>query len=505
MLRVNKLYYGDCLTVLRDIIPAQSIDLAYLDPPFNSNREYNNIYKDETGRPLPEQVEAFNDTWTLDEDRMRSIRQMPVLLREEGIDDSVAEFWKVWMSALRNTNPQLLAYLSYMAERLLYLRSVLKPTATIYLHCDDAASHYLKIFMDGIFEQKNFLNEVVWHYGKWTNAATMFQKNHDVLLMYAINKGKHTFNKLLQEEESDHYKKGWHTNVIDGKTQLLVYDSEKAKQKIESGRYDVIVYREGLTKAALPDVWNIPIINPMAKERLGYKTQKPLKLLERVIKASSNEGDTILDMFCGCGTTMEAAQRLGRKWIGIDIAIHAIKRVARKRLEERLHLKEGVDFEIDGVPKTVEGARDLWERDKYHFQKWAVEQVDGFVTKKKTSDGGKDGHLYFEVDALYKERTIESMILEVKGGKNVSIQDLRSLKGVLDNSDSLMAGLIVLNPLSKTMERNFSKFVGEAGDVQINNRPFAKMQILTVGQILAGERFKTPWIFGKTGETSIGV
>lgn len=181
---MNKLYYGDCLTILRDKIPKESVDLIYLDPPFNSNREYNNIYKDETGRPLPDQVEAFNDTWTLDEERMRCIRQMPVLLREAGMDDSVAEFWKIWMHALRQTNPKLLAYLSYMVERLLYLRGALAPTGSIYLHCDPTASHYLKVFMDGIFGHDNFQNEVIWKRTSAHSDAKTMAHVHDVILFY---------------------------------------------------------------------------------------------------------------------------------------------------------------------------------------------------------------------------------------------------------------------------------------------------------------------------------
>ena len=160
---MNRLYYGDCLTIMEEM-PLGSVDLIYLDPPFNSNREYNAIYKDETGRPLPDQIEAFCDQWTLDEERERAIRQMPVLLREAGIDDDVAEFWKLWMNALRKTNPRLLAYLSYMVQRLLPMRGILKPTGSVYLHCDPTASHYIKVMMDAIFGHKNFQNEFIWYY-----------------------------------------------------------------------------------------------------------------------------------------------------------------------------------------------------------------------------------------------------------------------------------------------------------------------------------------------------
>lgn len=258
-------------------------------------------------------------------------------------------------------------------------------------------------------------------------------------------------------------------------------------------------YLDEMRGLPLNDIWtDIAPINSQAKERLGYKTQKPKPLLKRIISSSCPPDGTVLDPFCGCGTTMEAAQELGRKWIGIDIAIHAIKRVARARLEERLHLTEGLNFQIDGVPRTVEGAQDLWNRDTYHFQKWAVEEVDGFVTTKRTADGGIDGRLYFNV---YGEQELQSMILEVKGGKTVNINVLRELEGVLATDSAVMGGLIVLHPFSETKRRNFAAFMGDVGDVELNGLTFSKLQVLTVEQILNGERFKTPWVFGKTGQT----
>ncbi len=537
---MNRLYYGDCLTVLRDIIPAQSIDLAYLDPPFNSNREYNNIYKDETGRPLPDQVEAFNDTWVLDADRIRAIQQMPITMRDTGIDDSAAKIWKIWLEALKNTNPKLLAYLSYMAERLMYLRTRLKNTASVYVHCDQTASHYLKVIMDGIFGHRNFRNELIWERIKGHKGNQHPKKNYgkssDSILFYTkSNKYKFFADEIatpyeniesmypLVDSKGRYKRRDPFRSPGAGARPNLCYEykgitpphisgwrvkKEKLKQEDLDGDIDWVdgkLFRKQRPGSGIipNNIWTG--ISCTGEENLDYKTQKPVEILERIIKASSEEGDLVLDPFCGCGTTMEAAELLGRNWIGIDIAIHAIKRVARTRLEDRLKLKQDVHFIIDGVPRSFEGALDLWKRDKYHFQKWAVEQVDGFVTKKKTSDGGIDGHLYFEVDTLYLDREIESMILEVKGGKNVSIQDLRSLKGVLDNSDSLMAGLIVLQPLSDQLRKNFSKFIGEAGDITINKRPYEKIQVLTVQEILNGDRFKTPWVFGKTGSGTIGI
>ena len=209
---------------------------------------------------------------------------------------------------------------------------------------------------------------------------------------------------------------------------------------------------------------------------------------------SSNEGDLVLDPFCGCATTMEAAQKLGRNWIGIDIAIHAVKRVARVRLTERLGLVEGADFTVEGVPRTVEGARDLWQRDKYHFQKWAVEQVEGFVTTKRSADGGVDGRVYY---AVPHAQELQSMVIEVKGGVNVGINILRELKGVLDYDSALMAGLIIMEPLGTVKARNFAKFMAEAGTLEILGIEYPKMQLLMVEEILEGKRFQTPTVAGR--------
>ena len=237
-------------------------------------------------------------------------------------------------------------------------------------------------------------------------------------------------------------------------------------------------------------------IGPKSTERMGYKTQKALGLLKRIINVSTNPGDIVLDPFCGCATTLEAAQKLNRQWIGIDIAIHAIKRVAAVRLGERCHLRQGRDFEITGVPHTLEGAKDLWTRDKYHFQKWAVEEVDGFVTTKRTADGGIDGRLYFDMPG---ERDLQSMVLEVKGGVNVTIADLRALHSVLEREEALMAGFIIMAPLGDRKMNNFLKLAAEAGDLDVpgSARLYPRIQILSVPDILEGKRFDTPTPMGK--------
>ena len=243
------------------------------------------------------------------------------------------------------------------------------------------------------------------------------------------------------------------------------------------------------------DVWtDIGALRSWHSERMGYATQKPMALLERIIAASSNPGDVVLDPFCGCATTLEAAHKLGRRWIGIDIAIHAIKRVARVRLNERCGLVEGRDYTVEGVPRNVEGAQDLWRRDNYHFQKWAVEQVDGFVTTRKSADGGIDGQLYF---AVPDERDLQSMVLEVKGGANVTIRDLRALKGVPDADDALMAGLIMMAPRGDTQTCNFEQFAASAGTLDVLGVSYPRLQLLTVPEMIEGKRFHTPTVAGR--------
>ena len=238
------------------------------------------------------------------------------------------------------------------------------------------------------------------------------------------------------------------------------------------------------------------IVNLKRNDDEETQSQQALALLERVIKASSNEGDVVFYPFCGCATTIEAAHRINRRWIGIDIAIHAIKRVAKVRLQDRLGLKEGTDFEIEGVPQSIEGAGNLWERDKYHFQKWAVEQVDGFVTSRKTADGGVDGRLYFDTGG----KNLESMVLEVKGGTHVGIGVVRHLRGVLEREDAPMGGLVVLEELGDRKERNFRQEMAQAGGLEVNGVQHARMQMLTVQDILDGKRFQSPSIARARGE-----
>lgn len=554
---MNRLYYGDCLTVMADM-PLGSVDLIYLDPPFSSNRDYNAIYPDETGRPLPDQVEAFCDTWTLDEERERAIRTMPVLMRDHGIEDEVAEFWRLWMNALRKTNPRLLAYLSYMVQRLLPMRGLLKPTGSVYLHCDPTASHYIKVMMDAIFGHDNFRNEVIWRRTGAHGGAKRWGPIHDTILFYTRG-GSYTWNRVLEAYDPDYLERHYRLEDERGRFQAISLTGPGSRAgssgqpwrdvapgdrhwALPSGRalpewfvapngYAEMTVQERLDvldrqgmiywppRGSMPRfkryaavsggnplqdmIRDIRPISAHAAERMGYATQKPVALLERIIAASSNPGDIVFDPFCGCATTLEAAHNLGRRWIGIDITIHAIKRVARVRLQERLKLVEGQDFTVDGVPRNLEGARDLWQRDKYHFQKWAVEEVDGFVTTRRTSDGGIDGRLYF---ARHGVPELRSMVIEAKGGKNVGIGVVRDLRGVLEREEADMAGLIVLEEPGDRKRANFAREMAAAGDLDEMGVLYPRMQMLTAEEILSGQRFNTPTVAARgTGQGELGV
>jgi len=548
---MNTLFYGDCLTIMREKMQAESVDLVYLDPPFNSKRDYNAIYKDETGRPLPDQVEAFTDTWTLDAERMKVISDLQILLSEHRINGESANFLAMFLKGLSYTQSDMAAYLSYMTERLVWIRSMLKPNGSIYLHCDPSASHYLKIVMDVIFGNRGYRNEITWRRlvgGK--SDAGQYGRSSDRLLFYTMSNdfvfnpprlSKHNEKTITQwyRNEDEHGRYVSRPLTAAGGTQgdsgqpwrgrtptghwtvpriLQRRYEQETGNKLEGTvreRLDILAengfidfsssglpsWRRYLHEAEFPrvhDLWIDEEVKPLsrnAKERLGYETQKPVTLLERVINTSSNPGDLVFDPFCGCATTIEAASRLGRRWLGIDITIHAIKRVARRRLQERLHLILGEDYTLDGVPQNWEGALELWRQDPYQFQKWAVEQVDGFVTVKRTGDEGIDGRIYFD---MHDENILQSMVLEVKGGENVGIAELRSLISVLQYENVQMAGLILLNEPSERQIRNFKKNMAQAGHLSVGHQEYPRVQMLTVQQILDGSKFDLPRPAGRT-------
>lgn len=457
-------------------MPSESVDLIYLDPPFNSNRSYNLLYKNTTGLPIPEQIEAFCDTWELDYEKSEIAFEIPHIMQRYGINADIVHFWHYMVEALKSTNTKLLAYLVYMTIRLIEIYRILNNSGAIYFHCDPTASHYLKIILDGIFGEKNFKNEIVWSYHRWPTKAKRFQRMHDIIFYYT--KGDdYSFNQLYQEP-TESSKKRWA-----GKQQKVTFD-EQGK------RLPTIEEEKDSLGVLMNDVWNVPIIAPVSKERLGYPTQKPLALLERIIQASSNENDVIFDPFCGCGTTIEAAIRNGRKWIGCDIAIHSVRLIQDTRIK-KYSLEEDKDYVIEGIPESVEQAQYLFEQDPYQFQHWVVEKTGGFCSNRKSGDLGIDGRIYFEVleeKGGKASRKLCNMVLSVKGG-NIRPTDIRDLRGVLEREkETELAGFLSLRTPTKAMLQE----ADAAGFYEYQGIKYPRIQLLTVEDIFDGKKWYCP-------------
>lgn len=477
---MNTLYYGDNLDVMKQKLKKDSVDLIYLDPPFNSKRNYNMMYKAMTGYPVSESAEAFCDTWTLNAEKEDKLRNMEVLMKEYDVDDTYVAFWSTWIKALRNTQPALLAYLVYMVERLLHMKVILRPTGSIYLHCDPTASHYIKVMMDGIFGHQNFQNEIIWHYRRWTGKARKFQSLHDVIFFYTKTPNYY-FNVLYTDytEKSLKRKQNYHTRTK-GEEIFVTSINEKG-------------VREN-------DVWQIALLNSQSKERLGYPTQKPIALLDRIIKASCPPDGVVFDPFCGCGTTIYSAIKNQKKWIGCDIAMLPI-RLIKHQLTEKYRLVEIEHFEIDGVPVSFEQAELLMKYSPHQFQHWAIEQVNGLPTKQKSGDKGIDGRIYIDTTEGLKD-----MVISVKGGQNITTANIRELRGVLDREDkSVLAGFISLQEPTKGMREE----AAQAGIWEYKGIKYDKIQLLTIQEILEDKKtFNTPTkvgIKGTTGQYSLRI
>ncbi|MDR2701139.1 MAG: site-specific DNA-methyltransferase, partial [Spirochaetaceae bacterium] len=394
---MNKLFYGDNLTIMKKM-PPESIDLIYLDPPFNSNRSYNLLYKNTTGLPIPEQIEAFCDTWELDYEKSEQAHDIPHIMQEYGINADLMHFWHHMVQALKSTDTKMLAYLVYMTVRLIEMHRILKSSGSIFLHCDPTASHYLKIIMDGIFGLKQFRNEIVWCYKSRPQSKRYFGKKHDIILFYSKSDNYYFDWQSVVRPLSETTIKKYRLSDADGRLYRLqgrgitgspIRSAKDVDQKWEETNPELVVrdYLDDKIGVALEDWWEIDIINQSSKERLGYPTQKPLALLERIILSASKKDDVIFDPFCGCGTTIEAAIRNNRQWIGCDIAIHSIKLIQDTRIK-KYSLDEGKGYAIEGVPQSTEQAQYLFEQDPFQFQHWAIEKTGGFCSNKKTGDRG---------------------------------------------------------------------------------------------------------------------
>ena len=505
----NALYYGDNLDVLRNSIAADSVDLVYLDPPFNSKQDYNLLFKSPKGHASEAQIQAFKDSWHWD---YQAEREFDELMRQP--NTNLAELMRTLRAFLGMND--MLAYLTMMANRLLELHRALKSAGSLYLHCDPTASHYLKIVLDAVFGKENFQNEIIW---KRTNAHNFKTKGyvraHDTIFYYTKTR-RFIFNEQHTEYSSAQMSRfrpdengrlytardmtfstanpsrqfEWR-GTKPPKNRSWGYSLEKLEQLFSEGRIllkkdgtprmdGLKVYLDETKGAPLTTNWtDIERVGNTSDERLGYPTQKPLALLERIISVSSNPGDVVLDPFCGCGTAVHAAQKLKRRWLGIDITHLAISLI-EKRIKDAFGAR--AKFEIIGTPKDAEAARDLARRDKYQFQWWAVSLVDAQPSqgKKKGADGGIDGIKYFrDLD----QKGARKLIVSVKGGDNLKADDVRSLMAVRERENAEIAVMISLAEPTAGMRGD----AASAGFYEsANGKKFPRVQLLTVTGLLEG-------------------
>jgi DNA modification methylase len=512
----NRLYYGDNLDVLREHIASESIDLIYLDPPFNSNANYNILFKSPAGKAADSQIEAFEDTWHWNDKAEAAFHDVMT----SGNTD-VAELLRAMRGFLKEND--MMAYLAMMAVRLIELHRVLKPTGSLYLHCDPTASHYLKLLLDGVFGAANFRNEITWKRahtvkGNFGQGAAFFGRNTDSIFFY-VKSNKATYNpqftgyseeylnQFYRYEEADgrRYRlismigpggaaKGNPSYEVMGVTRFWRYSKAKMKQLIADSM--VVQTKPGTVpqrKQYLDDgrgvsvqsLWDdLPALGAGSGEGLSYPTQKPLALLERIINASSNEGDIVLDPFCGCGTAVDAAQKLGRQWIGIDVTHLSIGLIER-RMKDRYG--EALAYEVIGTPNDLDSALKLAADEPHQFQYWITQAVDGqpYQGGRKGMDRGVDGYLYF----TGQDRKTEAAIISVKAGRNIGVAMVRDLKGVVEREKAPIGIFIcAVNPT-----REMEKEAAAAGVYEgVDGRTYPRLQIYTLAEYFAGLRPKVP-------------
>ena len=516
---LNKLYYGDNLEVLREHVAAGSVDLVYLDPPFNSNRAYNVIFgkNSKSGNGAAAQIQAFDDTWHWTPVTDQQYQQYI----SGGLPPRVADALTAFRMLLGENDG--LAYLVNMAPRLVELHRVLKPTGSLYLHCDSTMSHYLKILLDAVFGIGNFGNEIIWKRTGAHGSAKRYAPVHDVLLYYGA--GSHVTWKALYLPYEQSYLDDKYRNSDDrGVYQLITLfptgvrggetgkpwrgidptaknchwrypparlDQLDAEGMIHWGRKGEGMprlkrYLEADQGVPIQDLWiDISPINSQAAERLGYPTQKPVALLERIITASSNVGDVVLDPFCGCGTTIDAAQKLGRRWIGIDITFIAVDLI-EKRLFHTYGAGVTKTYETLGIPRDIASAQSLFHRSPFDFERWAVSLIKAEPNEKQVADKGMDGVARFYIEKNVMGRCLAS----VKGGKAVNPAFVRDLLGTVETQKAQMGVLITMaEPSPGVLDA-----VDHGGTYTwpLNNQSYPRVQVITIKQLLAGARPKMP-------------
>lgn len=509
----NKIYYGDNLDVLRRYIEKESVDLCYIDPPFNSKRNYNQIYNN-IGEDKA-QAQAFIDTWSWDNSAIKGLSEIKTNYNgifTEQIIDLITGLEKVLKKGA------LLSYLVSMTLCIAEIHRVLKPTGSFYLHCDPTASHYLKLVLDAIFCAKggDFLNEISWCYSERGISKTTYNKKHDVILFYSKMTGKHVFNyQSIVEEYSESTKKKFKHIDKDGRQFRLrgrnVPEAGNLRRKTDISLKDECeyTYRQYLdeSKGVLAKDWiEIAFLNQAAKERLGYPTQKPEALLEIFIKASSNEGDIVLDAYCGCGTTVAVAEKLNRHWIGIDITYQSIALIL-KRLERQFGrdftqdifdkntkaIKQPATLEVNGAPKDFESAVALAnkkdDKTRKEFEKWLVlisTKNRAMINEKKGGDGGIDGIAYVPHNQAGENRKV---IFSVKSNIKLSPTVIRDLNGTIEREGAVCGVLLTLYPMPNLVKE--SKQYGYYHN-DFTKRDYLKIQVISVEDVFNGKEINLP-------------
>jgi len=470
----NKLYYGDNLDIMREHIADESVDLIYLDPPFNSKATYNVLFKEKNGTDAEAQITAFEDTWHWDINSEKAYHE----IMKTGSGKLTA-----LLQALRSflgTN-DMMAYLTMMAIRLVEMNRVLKKTGSIYLHCDQTASHFLKLVMDAVFGMKNFQNEIIWCYEIGARSTKRYGKKHDIILFYTKSSYYHFDWKSISVQR----KSGTHMKVRKDENGRE-YQEKKDKK---SGK----IYRYYIDEGTIQTDWWVGIqqLNREEAERLGYPTQKPEALLERIIKASSKEDDIILDPFCGCGTTVAVAEKLYRKWIGIDITHLAIS-LMKHRLKSA-YGNELSPYEIIGEPKDLQSAIALAELNKYQFEWWALSLIGARPAqdKKKGADRGIDGFMYFFDDETGKAKKI---VVQVKGGHNIERSQIATLISDMESENASIGVFITLYKPTKPMKEKAASAGFYDTEIEVSRRKmsYPRIQIITIEELLDGKEIKYP-------------
>jgi site-specific DNA-methyltransferase (adenine-specific) len=551
----NQLFYGDNLDVLRRHVADESVDLVYLDPPFKSNQDYNILFTEQDGSRAAAQIRAFEDTWQWDTTAARAYEE---ILQVGGKVTDTMQAFRICLG-----QNDMLAYLAMMAPRLLELHRILKPTGSIYLHCDPAASHYLKMLMDAVFGPETFRNEIVWRRTGSHNSRRTMGRIHDIILFFSKS-ADYTFNIVRKPYMKGHVETRY-TKMPNGKMKFTsggnvltgagaVPDGESGKEwrgfdPTAKGRHWAVpsvyeemmphsykkltstdklesLYKAGLVEIEegsawpimvrylderdgmpLQDLWtaqpyteetvfgsndiidaDVQWMGPTSPERLRYPTQKPVGLMERILATSSNQGETVLDPFCGCGTTIEVAQKLGRQWIGIDVT-HLTIGLIKSRLRDAFGENISKTYEVVGEPTNLPDAQQLADTEPYQFQCWALGLVgarkEGAI--KKGADRGIDGKLIFEDDT--KKSGANTVIIAVKGG-NTGPAHVRDLLGVVESEKAAIGVLITMHETTKPM-RTAAAAAGFYHSPW-GRKQHPKIQILTIEELLGGAAIDMP-------------